>query len=231
MKKTYLTLLMLVALVFFSGCALSFQPDGPDSGEEIDVNEGPDSGEEIDVDESPDGPDSGEEIDFDKEPDGPDSGEEIDVNEGPDSGEEIDVNEGPDSGEEIDVDESPDGPDSGEEIDPDEPTSPDSGEEITLSEDLKNKARGSCDRIGDGSTCVEYIGANWSGNRAALNCGGAFKISPCPRPTIGGCRIGAETADEIVTWHYDYGGDPYTAEVQPYAAAACNALPAGHWIN
>ena len=207
MKKTYLTLLMLVALVFFSGCALSFQPDGPDSGEEIDVNEGPDSGEEIDVDESPDGPDSGEEIDFDKEPDGPDSGEEIDVNE------------------------SPDGPDSGEEIDPDEPTSPDSGEEITLSEDLKNKARGSCDRIGDGSTCVEYIGANWSGNRAALNCGGAFKISPCPRPTIGGCRIGAETADEIVTWHYDYGGDPYTAEVQPYAAAACNALPAGHWIN
>src|SRR3989339_985291 len=207
MKKTYLTLLMLVALVFFSGCALSFQPDGPDSGEEIDVDEGPDSGEEIDVDESPDGPDSGEEIDFDKEPDGPDSGEEIDV------------------------DESPDGPDSGEEIDPDEPTSPDSGEEITLSEDLKNKARGSCDRIGDGSTCVEYIGANWSGNRAALNCGGAFKISPCPRPTIGGCRIGAETADEIVTWHYDYGGDPYTAEVQPYAAAACNALPAGHWIN
>ncbi|MFH0891643.1 MAG: hypothetical protein V1867_02585 [Candidatus Falkowbacteria bacterium] len=196
MKKTYLTLLMIMALVFFSGCALSFgQPDGPDSGEEIDL---------------------------DKEPDGPDSGEEIDVDESPD---------GPDSGEEIDVDESPDGPDSGEEIDPDEPTSPDSGEEITLSEDLKNKARGSCDRIGDGSTCVEYIGANWSGNRAALNCGGAFKASPCPRPAVGGCLINGNTADEVVTWNYDYGGDPYTAEVQPYAAAACNALPAGRWID
>jgi len=163
----------------------------------------------------PEGPDSGEEIDTSDEPSSPDSGEDED-------------NQGPDSGE----DEDNQGPDSGEEIDPNEPTSPDSGEEISLNDYLKSKAKFSCNLINDGSTCIEYIGSFWTKDNAKLNCSSAsaFAAKPCPRPALGGCRLNADTSNEIVTWHYSYGGDPYT-EVLPYATKSCEALPGGHWIN
>src|SRR3989339_100905 len=79
---------------------------------------------------------------------------QLDQLSGPDSGEEED-NQGPDSGEEEDNQ----GPDSGEEEDN---QGPDSGEEISLEEDLKNRAKGSCNVISEGSTCVEYIGSYWT---------------------------------------------------------------------
>jgi hypothetical protein len=192
----------------------------PDSNEYED-NQGPDSGEEIDLDE-PNGPDSGE----DEDNQGPDSGEDED-NQGPDSGEEIDPNEptSPDSGE----DEDNQGPDSGEDEDN---QGPDSGEETTLDEDLKNRAKGSCNLISAGSTCVEYIGSYWTTTTAKLNCSdaSAFSTNSCPRPALGGCRMGIGTSNEVVTWHYGYGGDPYT-EALPYAAMACNALPSSGWIQ
>jgi hypothetical protein len=186
----------------------------------FDDNKGPDSGEEIDLSDEPNSPDSGEEVDLSDESNGPDSGEEID-------------NQGPDSGEEIDLTDEPSSPDSGEEVDPNEPTSPDSGEEISLSDDLKNRAKGSCNVISDGSTCVEYIGSWWTSTNAKNNCAGTgvFSINACPRPSIGGCRIGAGSANEIVTWHYNYGGDPYTPELVPYASRACKALPGGQWVE
>lgn len=171
----------------------------------------------------PQGPDSGEEVDLSQEPTSPDSGEDED-NQGPDSGEEVDPNEptSPDSGE----DEDNQGPDSGEDADN---QGPDSGEETTLNEDLKNRAKGSCDAISEGSTCIEYIGSFWAGNNAKLNCSSSFFTKPCPRPALGGCRISAETANEIVTWHYDYGGDPYT-EVKDMAAKSCTAI-GGQWVE
>ncbi len=245
----------VLALFMFtlSGCGLSLSgPEGPDSGEEIDLTDeskGPDSGDEIDTSDEPKSPDSGDEIDP-NEPTSPDSGDEIDTSEpqspdsgddydtsipgAPDSGDEIDTSEptSPDSGDEIDTSDEPKSPDSGEEADPNEPTSPDSGDEITLNEDFKNRAKGSCNLIGEGSTCIEYIGSFWTGANAKLNCSSAaaFSASPCPRPALGGCNVSAGTGTEIVTWHYGYGGDPYT-EVIGYAASACNALPGARWIN
>ncbi|MFH1046880.1 MAG: hypothetical protein V1738_01135 [Patescibacteria group bacterium] len=135
---------------------------------------------------------------------------------------------GPDSGEEIEIV----SPDSGEEVDlGDEPNGPDSGEEVDLGDDFMNRAKGSCNAIGFGSTCVEYLGSYWTDNTMKLNCAYAYSRQPCPRPTIGGCSFGAGTPTEIVTWHYDYGGDPFTAEVRPYTAGACNGVPGAHWVQ
>lgn len=199
------------AIVFFD-TDTNNSPDqlsGPDSGEYED-NQGPDSGDDYEI-----GPLSG-----------PDSGDEED-NQGPDSGDEIDPNEptSPDSGD----DEDNQGPDSGDDADN---QGPDSGDEITLNEDLKNRAKGSCNLISEGSTCVEYIGSFWTNTNAKLNCSdaSAFSTNSCPRPALGGCRLGAETSNEVVTWHYSYGGDPYT-EAITYAASACRALPGGWWVQ
>lgn len=159
---------------------------------------------------------------------GPDSGDDED-NQGPDSGDEVDPDidkpAGPDSGDEADNQ----GPDSGDEVDPNEPTSPDSGDEITLNEDLKNRAKGSCNVIAEGSTCIEYIGSYWTVANAKLNCSGNFSTKPCPRPVLGGCRLGADTPNDMVTWHYSYGGDPYTEVIQ-HAANSCKAI-GGWWVN
>lgn len=175
-------------------------------------------------DKEPTSPDSGDEIDLSLEPTSPDSGDDED-NQGPDSGDDGD-NQGPDSGEE-DNSPEPTSPDSGDEIDV---NGPDSGDEISLNDDLKNRAKGSCNKIAEGSTCIEYIGSFWTTTNAKLNCGASFVAKACPRPALGGCRIGADTPNEIVTWHYSYGGDPYTEVIQ-YAAASCKALPSGWWIN
>lgn len=218
---------MILSLIIFSGCGMSFgQTDGSRSGDRRDAAEeqkGPDSGDDYDT-TIPGAPDSGEEVEL-----GPDSGEEEDTSgqpDGPGSGPEGDMPEEVDEDEPDDEDESdePTSPDSGDEIDMREPGSPDSGEDYT--------ARGSCNLIAEGSTCVEYIGSMWTTSQARLNCSSAsaFSTSACPRPALGGCRVGAGSATEIITWHYSYGGDPYT-EALPYAKGACNALPGGSWVQ
>lgn len=142
-------------------------------------NKWPDSGEEIDVNQEIVDTDSDDDIDSD-EPSSPDSGEEIDTSE-PTS---------PDSWEEINPDD-PTSPDSGEEIDPNEPTSPDSWEDISLSDDLKSKAKWSCNLISEWSTCVEYIGSYRTAKTAKLNCSDSsnFSTKPCPRPALWWCNI------------------------------------------
>ncbi len=197
-------------------------------------NKWPDSGDEIDVSQEIVEPELDDDTDSD-EPSSPDSGDEIDTTEptSPDSWDEIDPNEptSPDSGDEYDPSE-PTSPDSGDEIDPNEPTSPDSGDEISLSDDLKSKAKWSCNLISEWSTCVEYIGSYRTAKTAKLNCSdyNKFTTKPCPRPALGWCHIWAWSANEIVTWHYNYWWDPYT-EVLPYAKKSCNSLPWWNWIG
>jgi hypothetical protein len=233
-KNTPFALLIVFSLVLFSGCGMNFggsgdpgQKDGPGSGEEGDIAEepqGPDSGEDYDTtipglpdsgDEVEPSPDSGDEVDTEGQPDGPGSGPDGDMPEEPEE------DEGQDDDDESD---EPTSPDSGEEIDLEHPNGPDSGEDYTV--------RGSCNAIGEGSTCVEYVGSFWTKENARLNCSSAsaFSTSACPRPVLGGCRIGAGSATEIITWHYSYGGDPYTEVIQ-YATMSCNALPGGQWTN
>lgn len=179
-------------------------------------------------------PDSGDEIDITQECSAPDSCDEVDANEPewPDSGDDYDTSTSCSAPDSCDDEQEPTSPDSGDEIDPNEPTSPDSGDEITLNEDLKNRAKWSCNVIDEGSTCIEYIGAYRTTKIAKLNCSdsGKFSSSPCPRPVLWWCRVGIESPTEIVTWHYSYGWDPYT-EVKQYAAKACNALPGYAWVE
>ncbi len=205
------------------------EPTGPGSGDEV-PNEptGPGSGDE--VPNEPTGPGSGDEVP--NEPTGPGSGDEV-PNEptGPGSGDEVDPNEptGPGSGDEMPNDDEPTGPGSGDE----EPTGPGSGDEISQSEEFKLKAKSSCNAIARASTCVEYIGSFWDFlQNTTLNCtgAGAHSTEPCPRPTVGGCNVSPGTVNEVVIWHYNYGGDPFTPGVVPYAAGACNANPMGNWV-
>ncbi len=162
----------------------------------------------------PTGPGSGDEIPYSPEPEGPGSGEyEF---------------EGPGSGEYADPE--PTGPGSGEE----EPGGPGSGEEISESDELRDKAKASCSAIEKGSTCIEYIGSFWSSNtNAELNCkdAGIYSKDPCPRPTAGGCKVGGGTMNEIMIWHYGYGGDPFTGNVLYSASKVCDVNPLGTWVD
>ncbi len=155
---------------------------------------------------------------FPTEPTGPGSGEEIPYSPEP---------KGPGSGEEVPYE--PKGPGSGEY----EPEGPGSGEEISQSDALKARAKASCSAIAKGSTCIEYIGSFWSSAvNTELNCkdAGDYSKNPCPRPTVGGCKVGAGTMNEIVIWHYNYGGDPFTAEVLASASKVCDVNPMASWV-
>ncbi len=168
----------------------------------------------------PTGPGSGMEIPYTPEPTGPGSGDEMPAEpEGPGSGDEVPY----------DPEAEPTGPGSGEY----ELTGPGSGEEISQSDELKDKAKASCSAIEKGSTCIEYIGSFWlSAVNTELNCKGAgtYSKKPCPRPVAGGCRVSVGTMNEIVIWHYSYGGDPFTAEVLFNTSKVCDANPMGSWV-
>jgi hypothetical protein len=142
---------------------------------------------------------------------------------------DTDSPEGPGSGEEVDLSE-PEGPGSGEEVVPELP-GPGSGDEINEGY-FKDLAKASCNLIPAASTCIEYIGSMWANTNAArMRCprDGSFSTEACPRPTAGGCRIVADSSAEMITWFYNYGGDPITPEVVEKASAACN-LSGGMWI-
>ena len=193
----------------------SDEPSGPGSGEELKPGETP-TGDNLDRGNGPGefGPGSGEELPAD-EPTGPGSGEELKPGETP-TGDNLDRGNGP--GEF--------GPGSGEELPADEPTGPGSGDELDV--------KGSCNTIDDGSTCIEYIGSYFDRlQNMQLNCAGVgiFSTQGCPRPAVGGCNTSSGTANEMIAWFYDYGGDPFTPDVVPYAAMACNANPFGAWIE
>lgn len=261
MKNFKFLVIIFVVAFALSGCTQRYfggpgsgdelpyepEPDGPGSGDELPHEgepDGPGSGDELPYEPEPDGPGSGDELPYQPEPTqpdggqaGPGSGDELPYEPeptGPGSGDEVpNEPEGPGSGDELPYEPEPTGPGSGDEADPNEPTGPGSGDEISQDQKWKNKARGSCNAIGFGSTCVEYIGPFWDTlENASLNCAGAgsYSENPCPRPTVGGCNMGPGTASEIVTWHYNHGGSPYTPDVVPHAARACNALGLANWV-
>ena len=72
-----------------------------------------------------------------------------------------------------------------------------------------------------------------SDTNTELNCKGAgtYSKNPCPRPTVGGCKVGGGTMNEIMIWYYNYGGDPFTAEVLYSTTNVCEANPFGSWVS
>jgi len=92
--------------------------------------------------------------------------------------------------------------------------------------------RGSCNLIERGSTCVEYFGGYWTEETIAMACEeGEPSGQRCPEPNMGGCRILPGSETDMITWHYDRGGDPYSQENIQYATQACNAVPGGIWVE
>ena len=105
-------------------------------------------------------------------------------------------------------------------------------EDIYTPEENDGEVIGSCNVIGQSSTCIDYIGSVWTWQIIELGCTGEGMTpshDACPTGSIGGCQVGAGTTSEMITWFYNYGGDPVDAETEPYAAGACNATLGAQW--
>jgi hypothetical protein len=98
----------------------------------------------------------------------------------------------------------------------------------------QKKSRGSCNAIGFGSQCIDYVGSMWTDEQMKLNCQGegrSFSKDACPYPENGGCNMGADTITEIVAWNYPYGGDPVTGGDLESAVGACNLTVGSKWVK
>lgn len=217
---------------------LTPEPTGPGSGDEIVYEEptGPGSGDEV---IEPTGPGSGDEVQLGDEPTGPGSGDEVPAEpEGPGSGDEVTEPTGPGSGDEMPTE--PTGPGSGDEIDPNEPTGPGSGDEMPGPEPAgpgsgdEYSVIGSCNAISFGSICTDYIGSYWATVKdSILTCSnvGVWSDNPCPTNYQGGCNTNTGTPQENIIWYYNYGGDPFDAELTGYAQQGCAVNPFGTWVS
>lgn len=92
--------------------------------------------------------------------------------------------------------------------------------------------KGSCDMVGQASTCVEYFGSYWTEETINLVCqDGTYSKNRCPDQALGGCRISPESESDQITWHYERGGGGYNQESIKYAMQACNSIPGGLWTE
>ncbi|MFH0834446.1 MAG: hypothetical protein V2A63_03595 [Patescibacteria group bacterium] len=101
---------------------------------------------------------------------------------------------------------------------------------------VRGEVVGSCGSIETHSACIDYIGSMWTPQVAELGCssgeGMVFSKDACPvTDAIGGCRIGAGSSNEMITWFYDIGAEPVDPETVQYAAASCNATPNASWVG
>ncbi|MFA5792508.1 MAG: hypothetical protein WC897_01400 [Candidatus Gracilibacteria bacterium] len=95
-----------------------------------------------------------------------------------------------------------------------------------------HKVRGSCNVIDSKSTCFDFIGSVFTEDRMRLSCTeGTFSFDACPYSDLGGCMATPGTISESISWLYNYGGQPITAEEASYSAMACNAMDAGRWVT
>ena len=99
----------------------------------------------------------------------------------------------------------------------------------------KGTVKGSCNAIPAKSTCIDYIGSYWSNwEYLKLNCTGPETTpskNTCPYNAGGGCKLGAGTINEIISWSYCSGGTPICGENLSYQQKACEALPNGTWVT
>jgi hypothetical protein len=115
-------------------------------------------------------------------------------------------------------------------------------ESINLFDKLENsenkkvtsgQVRGSCNAIGESSTCIEYYGSFWNEQKIKLLCSDSdvFSTEECPTNMSGGCNTGIGTPSDMVTWMYTKGGGGITTKSLKYAKMACDAAAASKWLN
>jgi len=99
--------------------------------------------------------------------------------------------------------------------------------------EIKEESKGgSCNSIELDSTCVDFIGPDWSESYCSEQ-GHVYSQDPCPQPTAGGCRLGKGKGLEKIVWSYDYGGSPLTwkSEIDDVLRPSCTYGPnSGEWI-
>lgn len=95
-----------------------------------------------------------------------------------------------------------------------------------------HKVLGSCNVIDSKSTCFDFIGSVFTEDRMRLSCTeGTFSFDACPYSDLGGCMAMPNTISESISWLYNYGGAPITAEEASYSAMACNAMETSKWVT
>jgi len=105
-------------------------------------------------------------------------------------------------------------------------------EELEDNKKTGSAARGSCNAIIEGSTCIDYVGSMWTEQQMSLNCEGAgiYSAKPCPDGMAGGCNIGLGTITDMVTWFYYTGGGEITPDSLFSAKEVCGMTPMARWI-
>lgn len=119
------------------------------------------------------------------------------------------------------------------------------GEENPNSENIPNetnasaaedvKVIGSCNSMETHSACIDYIGSVWTWQTIELSCnkdeGMVASREACPTGSVGGCRVGAGAATELITRFYNSGPEALEPESVQYAAAACSAALGSSWVS
>ena len=93
--------------------------------------------------------------------------------------------------------------------------------------------KGSCDAIEEGSTCLEYIGSDWTEELMKTNCKsfGNYSTESCSSDFIGGCNIGYTSPTEMVSWYYGRGKAEIGSVSLKNLEKICNKNPKGKWIT
>ncbi len=107
--------------------------------------------------------------------------------------------------------------------------------ELSEPEENDGTVIGSCNAIETHSTCIDYVGSFWAWEIIQLGCSaeeGMFASrDACPNGSVGGCQLNGGTANEMITWFYDFGGEPIDGENVQFSAMACNATLGASWIG
>ncbi len=96
------------------------------------------------------------------------------------------------------------------------------------------KVIGSCNSMKTHSACIDYIGSVWTWQTIELSCkdeGMVASKEACPTGSVGGCRVGAGAATEMITRFYNSGPEALEPESVQYAAAACSAALGSSWVS
>ncbi len=95
----------------------------------------------------------------------------------------------------------------------------------------RTKVMRSCNSISNSSTCIEYVGSFWTEDQKKYHCkeAGVLSVDLCESGNIGGCRIGGDSASDMIVWMYPYGGEPMDADGAKAAKMGCNMNPMGSW--
>ncbi len=107
-------------------------------------------------------------------------------------------------------------------------------EEDTEQNKATGNYAGSCNAVATDGVCIELVGSAYlDGNMGAMACAdtGVFTGDPCPTSPYGGCRTGAGTNVEMISFMYPNAENEIDDQSIKYAQMACEANGLGEWVT